>query len=160
MVAADGTGRALTRAWEGQDGAVGTSSAGPFPGAFYVLPVLAGLVVLAALVGLALHLVVSRPAVAAADPATDTALRRAGAHRVLRGAASGAGLTLAGLLLTAGSATRGVADGAAGLGAARRRRWLSRAGWPGWWACSCSPSRPRGCRHPHPRRCRVPAVPA
>ena len=113
---ADGTGRSLTRAWDGQDGLVGSSSAGPFPGAFFVVPVLAGLVALVALVALALHLVVSRPAVTAADIATDTALRRAGAHRVLRGAASGAGLTLAGLLLTAGNAVRGVADDAGALG--------------------------------------------
>ena len=87
---------------------------------------------LAALVGLALHLVVSRPAVAGADAATDTALRRAGAHRVLRGAACGAGLTLAGLLLTAGNATRGVADdGATRLHWRSAWRWLVAGGVAG-----------------------------
>jgi len=76
---------------------------------------LAGLALLVALVWLTLRLVVSRPAVAGADPVTDAALRRASAHRVLRGATAGATLTLGPVLYVASSAVRGVAGEAAWL---------------------------------------------
>jgi hypothetical protein len=115
-LAADATGRSVTRRGD-LAGDVVSWSAGPFPGAFYALPVLAGLAVLGCLVAVTLRQVVSRPAVAGADVATDTALRRAGAHRVLRGAGAGVGLTAAGLLGTAGSAVHGVSTGSSALAA-------------------------------------------
>jgi len=87
-----------------QDGAVvGTRGYGPFPGARYGVPAALGALLLAAAVQGTLRLVVDRPAVAGADAATDTALRRASAHRVVRGAAVGTLLTLAPVLLSLGS---------------------------------------------------------
>lgn len=111
-VVADGSGRALTRA--SADGTA-TWSAGPFPGAPYAVPVLLALLVLLALAAATARLVLARPAVSGADAATDAALRRASAHRVLRGTAAGCALTLGGLLAVSSSAVRGVADGSAGL---------------------------------------------
>lgn len=111
-VVADGSGTALTRA--SADGTA-TWSAGPFPGAPYAVPVLVGLLVLLGLAAATARLVLARPAVAGADAATDAALRRASAHRVLRGTAAGCALTLAGLLAVSSSAVRGVAHGSTGL---------------------------------------------
>jgi len=54
---------------------------------------------------------VARPAVASADEATDAALRRAGAHRVLRGALAGVLLTLGGLLLAGGMTAANAVEG-------------------------------------------------
>jgi hypothetical protein len=101
---ADGSGRALTRrsgAWE--------VSHGPFPGWFYGEPALVGIAALVLALGGALRLVATRAAVVTADDRLEEALRRASAHRVLRGGAASA-LTLAGgLLVVTGVSVHGVA---------------------------------------------------
>ncbi|WP_047234153.1 hypothetical protein, partial [Cellulosimicrobium funkei] len=75
-----------------------TSTASPYPGAFYgVWLALAAVLVVAGAEGV-LRLVARRPAVAQVDEAWDVALRRASAHRVLRGAQLALGLTAAGML--------------------------------------------------------------
>lgn len=75
-----------------------TSTASPYPGAFYgVWLALAAVLVAAGAEGV-LRLVARRPAVAQVDEAWDVALRRASAHRVLRGAQLALGLTAAGML--------------------------------------------------------------
>lgn len=89
----------------------GATSAGPFPGWFYGVPLLvATLVVLGATEGV-LHLVARRPAVVDARPAWDLSLRRLSAHRVLRGGQLVLGLTTAGVLAVAGSAVHNVGTG-------------------------------------------------
>jgi len=92
-------GRSVTRTWPG-----GASTAGPFPGWFYGLPLLAAtLAVLAGTVGV-LRLVAGRPAVEDAQPAWDLSLRRLSAHRVLRGVQLVIGATTSGVLAVASSA--------------------------------------------------------
>ena len=93
------------------------SSAGPFPGLPYGLPALVAVAVLLAASVLVLRLVVARPAVEGADAATDSALRRAGAHRVLRGALAATLLTTGPLLFFAGTAAHRVHDGSVGAAA-------------------------------------------
>lgn len=75
----------------------------PFPGWLYGGPVILGLCLLAGVTMAALVVVADRPAVATADQRRETTLRRASAHRVLRGAAA-AVLTVLGELLVAGGA--------------------------------------------------------
>lgn len=106
---ADG-GRAITRAWE-----QGSTTASPFPGWYYGVPLLVATgVVVAASEGV-LRLIARRPAVMDAQPEWDLGLRRLSAHRVLRGTQLVLGLTTAGVLLVAGTAVRSVArSGAAG----------------------------------------------
>ena len=94
-----------------QHGSTG-GSAGPFPGLPYGLGALAGVGVLITVSALVLRLVVARPAVEGADERTDSALRRASAHRVLRGALAGTLLTLGPLLAFGGAAAAHVHDGA------------------------------------------------
>jgi len=113
-VLAEADGRSLTSSSRTADGGLASATASPFPGLFYGGPVLVALGVLVVLVWLTLRLVVHRPAVAGADHATDTALRRAGAHRVLRGCVAGIAMTLGPVLAVAGQAWHGVA-GTAGL---------------------------------------------
>jgi hypothetical protein len=93
---ADDDGRGISRS-----GGLWTRSAGPFPGWFYGGPALAGLVLLGALVAGALWVVATRPAVVTTDDRIEAALRRASAHRVLRGA-TGSVLALSGGLLGVG----------------------------------------------------------
>lgn len=81
-----------------------SSSAGPFPGLPYGAAAFAAVAVLLVASALVLRLVVVRPAVAGADEPTDTALRRASAHRVLRAALAGTLLTLGPLLAFGGFA--------------------------------------------------------
>ncbi|QJW37613.1 hypothetical protein [Cellulosimicrobium protaetiae] len=89
-----------------------TSTASPYPGEFYgVWLALAAVLLVAGAEGV-LRLVARRPAVAQVDETWDVALRRASAHRVLRGAQLALGLTAAG--------TVGVGANAA-----------ARAGYPG-----------------------------
>lgn len=90
-----------------------SSTAGPFPGLPYGLPALLAVAVLLGVSLLVLRLVVARPAVEEADDATDLALRRAGAHRVLRGALAATLLTLGPLLFFAGTAAGNVHEGPA-----------------------------------------------
>lgn len=94
-----------------QDGPTG-AAAGPFPGLTYGLAALASVGVLLIVSVLVLRLVVARPAVEGADELTDEALRRASAHRVLRGALAGTLLTLGPLLAFGGLAAANVHDGA------------------------------------------------
>ncbi len=94
-----------------QDGPTGAAT-GPFPGLTYGLAALASVGVLLIVSVLVLRLVVARPAVEGADELTDAALRRASAHRVLRGALAGTLLTLGPLLAFGGSAAAQVHDGA------------------------------------------------
>ena len=94
-----------------QDGPT-SAAAGPFPGLPYGLAGLAGVGALLIVSVLVLRLVVGRPAVEGADERTDAALRRASAHRVLRGALAGTLLTLGPLLAFGGSAAARVHDGA------------------------------------------------
>jgi hypothetical protein len=96
---ADDSGRAVATTSDGI-----TSSAGPFPGAFYAGPIaLAGGLAVAATWAVLLR-VPQRPAVAGADAATDGALRRAAPHRALRTTTSALLGTTAALLVLGGSA--------------------------------------------------------
>jgi hypothetical protein len=114
LLAALGAGTALA----GPDGrsvsrttASTSSSAGPFPGSAYAGPVavLLGLTLLTALV--TLRLVLARPAVEGADDATDSALRRASAHRVVRGLICATTVTAGALALVGGLSASHVAVG-------------------------------------------------
>ena len=80
------------------------ASAGPFPGWTYGGPAAAGLLLLAMTAATALTAVANRPAVVTDDDRAEDALRRASAHRVLRGATTAALVTTGGLLLTGGHA--------------------------------------------------------
>ena len=80
------------------------ASASPFPGWTYGGPAAAGLLLLAATTVTALSAVANRPAVVTDDDRAEDALRRASAHRVLRGATTAALVTTGGLLLTGGHA--------------------------------------------------------
>jgi hypothetical protein len=92
-------GRSVTRVAEAS-----TSTASPYPGAFYGVWLATGAVaVLAASEGV-LRLVARRPAVPHVGARWDVALRRLSAHRVLRGVQLALGLTAAGMLGTGASA--------------------------------------------------------
>ncbi|WP_432497516.1 hypothetical protein [Kineococcus gypseus] len=103
---ADGSGRAL--GWTDPAGLAATA-AGPFPGAFYAVPVAAGVVVVAALTLALLLRVPARPAVP--DAAADAVLRRTAAHRVLRVSTSAVLGTTAALWVVGGAAASNVARG-------------------------------------------------
>jgi len=90
---------------------VQTAAASPFPGWTYGGPAALGLLVLAGLTLGALRVVATRAAVVTSDERAEAALRRASAHRVLRGAVGSALVTTSGLVLVAGMSTRNVADG-------------------------------------------------
>lgn len=114
---ADHTGRRIAVALP--DGEV---TARPFPGLHYGGPVAVGLIVLVLVTGVALRVVSDRPAVTAEDPRIEAALRRASAHRVLRGATAGGLMLAAGLLLMVGTSLRSLGSitgtaATAGLGA-------------------------------------------
>lgn len=92
-----------------------TTAAGPYPGPPYAVPLGVGAVlVLLATLGV-LHLVARRPAVPEVSPADDAALRSASAGRVLAGALLVVGGTLAGVLLTAGTALRNASTATYGV---------------------------------------------
>ncbi len=99
------------------------ASAGPFPGWWYGLPLAGGLLLVLAVAELALAQVRARPAVMDADPVAEHALRRASAHRVLRAAAAGALLTVAGTWVVAGGALTSLATTLAMNGQSS----------PAWW---------------------------
>jgi hypothetical protein len=92
----------------------GFSSASPFPDWSVGLPALAGVAVVLGLTALVLQRAVTRPAVAGADLVTDRALRRASAHRALRGAVAATALTLGPLLSVGALVARNVAAPALG----------------------------------------------
>lgn len=115
-LAADETGRSLTRVFAGSD--LGTRTHGAFPGWFYGVPQLAVLTVLLVLVALVIRTATHRPAVVSADLPTDNLLRRGSVVRALRVALSGVLVTLAGDLFIAGYGLNHVYDGGrAALGA-------------------------------------------
>jgi|GEM_PF-720200 len=99
-LSADAAGRTVTFAPD----AVSTSSAGPYPGAPYGVPVVLATAVLLVATGATLHLVARRPAVPDVSTADDARLRRASARRVLACAQLVVGGTLAGVLLVTGAA--------------------------------------------------------
>jgi hypothetical protein len=85
------------------DGSPMTTVSSPFPGWSYGGPALVGVLAVLVAAEAVLLLVVRRPAVAGADAVTDTVLRRASAHRVLRGAVAGVLATLGPLTAVAGT---------------------------------------------------------
>ncbi|WP_369135900.1 hypothetical protein [Modestobacter sp. I12A-02662] len=103
---ADDDGRGISRSGE-----LWARSSGPFPGWFYGGPALAGLALLIALAGAALRVVATRAAVVTADDRIEAALRRASAHRVLRGATAAVLLLTGGLLGVAGTAAHSLGSG-------------------------------------------------
>jgi hypothetical protein len=111
--APDGRGFAVT----GADGRV-ASTAGPFAGPAYGVPAAVGLLVLAGVVVATLWIVADRPAVVTEDERIEAALRRASAHRVLRGAAAATLFVTGGLLAVSGQAVHGAASSAAATAAA------------------------------------------
>ena len=102
-------GRSITVSAAG--GAV-SGAAAPFAGVDYGLPTGAGLVCLALLTAGALWAVAARPALGTADERVENALRRASAHRVLRGTTSSALAAVGGLLTVSGLSIRDAATGA------------------------------------------------
>ncbi|UZN04682.1 hypothetical protein [Cellulomonas sp. S1-8] len=84
--------------------AVSSSSAGPYPGTPYGVPLALATVVLLVATGTTLHLVAARPTVADVSTADDARLRRASARRVLAGVQLVVGGTLGGVLLVTGTA--------------------------------------------------------
>ncbi|MBB3086959.1 hypothetical protein [Geodermatophilus sabuli] len=99
---ADGSGRRFSYAYGDTAGATATAS--PFPGAFYGQPAAWGLLLLALTTAAALWIVATRPAVATDDERAERALRRASAHRVLRGAVAASLVTVGGLTAVGGQA--------------------------------------------------------
>ena len=97
-----------------------SATASPFAGPAYGRPAALGLLLLAALTVGALWVMANRPAVVTADDRIEAALRRASAHRVLRGAVAVTLVVAGGLLavsgMTARSAAMGVAETAEGNG--------------------------------------------
>jgi hypothetical protein len=109
LVADDSEPQSISRRSE-----AGFSSASPFPDWSLGLPALAGVAVVLGLTALVLQRAVTRPAVAGADLVTDRALRRASAHRALRGAVAAVALTLGPLLSVGALVARNVAAPALG----------------------------------------------
>jgi hypothetical protein len=107
-------GGALLADASGRGVAIGTATASPFPGSFYGLPAAAGIVALAVVAAAVLWIVANRPAVATEDDATETALRNAAAHRVLRVAVGVPLFVTGGLLFVGGNALHSVASNSAG----------------------------------------------
>ncbi|MCZ2821347.1 hypothetical protein O2V63_13460 [Modestobacter sp. VKM Ac-2977] len=86
-----------------------SGAAAPFAGVDYGGPTAAGLVFLAALTFAALWVVAERPALGTADERAEAVLRRASAHRVLRGATTAALVAVGGLLTVSGLSIRNAA---------------------------------------------------
>jgi hypothetical protein len=93
-------------------------AASPFAGWSYGAPAATGLLALAVLSVAALWVVADRPAVVTADERIESALRRASAHRVLRGATASALVVGGGLLAVSGLSVRSAASGVAATAAA------------------------------------------
>jgi hypothetical protein len=111
ILLADPDGRSVSVRAAG--GRVGSTSS-PFAGAGYGRPAALGLLALVAVSVAALWIVANRPAVATADDRIEAALRRASAHRVLRGAAAVVLVVTGGLLAVSAHAAAGAATGVAG----------------------------------------------
>lgn len=114
---ADDGGRSVTVGPRGALGAgAASSTAGPYPGGVFAVPALVGALVVVALVVVGLRLVASRPAVDGASGADDAVLRRASAHRLLRGASTGLLAAAGGMLAYGGLALRSAAQPVLGSG--------------------------------------------
>ncbi|MBZ2199404.1 hypothetical protein [Occultella gossypii] len=113
-IIADGTALTVVYDPPRADGLV-SSSASPFPGWPYGVPILAVALLLAGVTHLVLRQVARRPAVAGVAPAADLDLRRTSAARLLRGAQLAVGATLAGVLVVAGPPIGSVTESAWGL---------------------------------------------
>lgn len=100
-------GRSITVS-EHVGAALSTSSASPYPGWDFGVPLLFAVVLVALAAEGVLRLVARRPAIVDADPTYDAASRRLSAHRALRGAVLVLGCSLAGVLVVAGTALQGV----------------------------------------------------
>ena len=114
---ADESGRGVAADRTDATGAVVSSGAGPFPGLDYGLPQLVVLTLVAGLVLLVVRAATNRPAVVAADAATDQLLRRSSAARAFRVALVGTLLTLAADLFFGGMAAQHVFTGPARIAA-------------------------------------------
>ncbi|MFC4554282.1 hypothetical protein [Georgenia faecalis] len=103
---ADATGRAVPALITSEAVAqgYGGGASGPYPGAPYALPLGAGLLAVAVVAGVVLHLVARRPAVAGTREEDDLALRRTSARSVLGVAQLASGGTVGVVLLVAGAA--------------------------------------------------------
>ncbi len=99
---------------DGRGLTLGTSSASPYPGWRYGIPVALAVTGVAFATWAALRMIVRRPAVLDADPAYDAASRLLAAHRVLRGVQLFLAATLAAVLAFAAAAAAAV--GLVGLG--------------------------------------------
>jgi hypothetical protein len=99
-----GNGRDIERSWD----ASSSSAAGPFPGWFFGVPLLAATVVIVVATEIVLALVARRPAVSDTAPSDDLALRSLSSLRVVRGGQLVLAWTWAGVLLVAGNAVRNV----------------------------------------------------
>lgn len=110
-------------------------AAAPFAGTDYGLPTAAGLAFLAALTVFALWVVTERPSLGTADERAEAVLRRASAHRVLRGATTAALVAVGGLLTVSAFSLRSAATDAVhtamsnGLAAGGFASALPWAGW-------------------------------
>lgn len=96
-------GRSISRVAEEAGGSLLGNAASPFPGPVYGVPAVVGVVLVLAVAEAVLRLIATRPAVVDADPPSERALRRASAHRVLRGALSATLFTVGGLLFFGGT---------------------------------------------------------
>jgi hypothetical protein len=110
-VTADADGRSVTVGPRGPlpEGAT-SSTASPYPGAVFAVPALVAAALLVVLVVLGLRLVASRPAVDGAARGDEAVLRRASAHRLLRGACTGLLATAGGMLAFGGAALHSAAQ--------------------------------------------------
>lgn len=106
---ADPDGRSFS--YTSPDGRM-AGAASPFVGLAYGRPAAIGLLVLSAAAVAALWIVANRPAVATEDDRIEAALRRASAHRVLRGAAAVLLVVTGGLLIVSGLSVSNAATGA------------------------------------------------
>ena len=107
-VTAGPDGRSITTVPQsppGMDGLVGPSTSGPYPGFVFALPALIGTALVMLLTGLTVQAAMTRPAVPA-DTTTETVLRSASVHRVLRGSTAALLLLLGGLWFVAGTTLR------------------------------------------------------
>lgn len=98
----------LTAAADGRSVHHGSSTASPYPGWDFGVPLLVAVVLVALAAEAVLRLVARRPAIVGTDPAYDAESRRLSAHRALRGAQLVLGATLAGVLAFAGISLQNV----------------------------------------------------
>jgi hypothetical protein len=86
------------------------TTAAPFPGSYFGVPLLISIVLVLAGAAAVLRMITLRPAVAGVPPEWDMRLRRRSAYHLLRGIQLVLALTLAGVLAVAGAALRQVGD--------------------------------------------------